>query len=53
MNNEFYEHIVLTRKSFEFQTRVLAGEKMEFTRVEVGDGKVEEFEDLLKLEMVK
>lgn len=53
MNNEFYEHIILTRKSFEFQTRVLAGERMEFTRVEVGDGKVEEFEDLKNFTGIK
>lgn len=53
MNNEFYEHIVLTRKSFEFQTRVLAGERMEFTRIEVGDGKVEEFEDLKNFTGIK
>lgn len=53
MNNEFYEHIILTRKSFEFQIRVLAGEKMEFTRVEVGDGKVEESEDLKNFTGIK
>lgn len=46
MNNEFFKYIILTRKSFEFQSRVLSGEKMEFTRVEVGDGKVNEDEDL-------
>ena len=52
-NNEFFKHIVLTKKSFEFQARVLSGEVMKFTRVEIGDGEVEENEDLYNITEIK
>ena len=52
-SNGFFEYIVLTKKSFEFQTRVLSGEHMEFTKIEVGDGKLEGNEDLSLITEIK
>lgn len=51
--NEFYEHIILTKKSFEFQSRVIAGEIMQFTRVEIGDGVVSEEDNLYEISSIK
>ena len=52
-NNGFYKYIVLTNKSYEFQSRVTSGETMRITKVEIGDGQVTEHEDLSNLSAIK
>lgn len=52
-NNGFYKYIVLTNKSYEFQSRVTAGATMRITKVEIGDGRVTEHEDLSNLSAIK
>lgn len=45
-NNNFYRYNFLTNKAFEYQSLIVSGKQMTFTRVEIGDGLIGEGEDL-------
>ena len=42
MNNKdlFFEHVVLTKKSYEFVSHVVSGKQMRFTKAQLGDGEI-------------
>ncbi len=42
MENLFYKHIIITKKGYEFYSRVIAGDQIKFTKIEIGDGELDE-----------
>jgi len=42
LNNKdlFFEHVVLTKKSYEFVSHVVSGKQMRFTKAQLGDGEI-------------
>lgn len=57
MGYSFYKHVVITRKGYEFYSRIIAGEKLKFTKVELGSGglrsdtNIEELTSLIEYKM--
>lgn len=45
-DNNFYKYNFLTNKAFEFQSLVMSGKHMIFSKVEIGDGLINEGENL-------
>ena len=50
-SNKFYKYKFLTKKAFEFQSKIMSGKIMNFTKAEIGDGTIdaEEAETLQSL----
>lgn len=48
--NLFFEYVVLTTKSYEFVSHVVAGKQMRFTKAQIGDGKVIDPDNLANLD---
>ncbi len=52
-NNNFYKYNFLTNKAFEFQSLIMSGKQMTFTKVEIGDGLVGDEENLQDISFLK
>lgn len=52
-NNNFYKYNFLTNKAFEFQSEIMSGKTMTFTKVEIGDGIIKEDESLEEITSLK
>lgn len=52
-NNNFYKYNFLTNKAFEYQSKILSGKTMTFTRVEIGDGVIGEDQNLEDITSLK
>lgn len=52
-NNNFYKYNFLTNKAFEYQSNILSGKTMTFTRVEIGDGVIAEDQNLEDITSLK
>lgn len=48
--NLFFEYVVLTTKSYEFVSHVVAGKQMRFTKAQIGDGEVIDPDNLANLD---
>lgn len=48
--NLFFEYVVLTTKSYEFVSHVVAGKQMRFTKAQIGDGEVIDPNNLANLD---
>lgn len=52
-NNKFYKYKFLTQKAFEFQSKIMSGKIMNFTKAEIGDGILENIEEAEELQSLK
>lgn len=48
--NLFFEHVVLTKKSYEFVSQVISGKQMRFIKAQIGDGEVVDSANLANLD---
>ena len=52
-SNKFYKYKFLTKKAFEFQSKIMSGKIMNFTKAEIGDGILENIEEAEELQSLK
>lgn len=48
-NYSLYKYIIITKKGYEFYSRIIAGEKLRFTKIKLGSGELTENIDLEEL----